>query len=313
VETAGARYPAGQPFLVQPSQLGGHNWQPMAWSPATGLVYVPAQENTGFMMKEPAFRPEPERWNTGVLNPPMPPDPAVLEQARASMRGHLLAWDPVRRTAAWRTPHAGSWNGGVLATAGGLVFQGVGGEGLAAFDARDGRRLWQSDTWLDILGGPISYTLDGEQYIAAAAGFGSSMHNTSSALLPRTGAPVPGGLFVWKLDGQAAMPEPTERLRVAPPPATGTEAEVAHGAARYARYCMQCHGAGAVAGGGMPDLRQSPYLSEAALFRRPLLDGLLAARGMPGFAQTLTTADADAIRHYIIRMAHTFAHLPAKD
>jgi len=76
---------------------------------------------------------------------------------------------------------------------------------------------------------------------------------------------------------------------------------------------MQCHGAAAVAGGGMPDLRHSPYLSEAALFRRPLLDGLLAARGMPGFAQTLTTADADAIRHYIIRMAHTLAQLPAKD
>lgn len=313
VETEGARYPAGQPFLVQPSQLGGHNWQPMAWNPATGLVYIPAQENTGFMMKEPTFRHEPERWNTGVLNPPMPPDPALLEQARASMRGHLLAWDPVRRTAAWRTPHAGSWNGGVLATAGGLVFQGVGGEGLAAFDARDGRRLWQSDTWLDILGGPISYTLDGEQYIAAAAGFGSSMHITSSVLLPRTGAPVPGGLFVWKLDGQAAMPERTQRPRVAPPPDTGIEAEVAHGAARYARYCMQCHGAAAVAGGGMADLRHSPYLSEAALFRRPLLDGLLAARGMPDFAQTLTTADADAIRHYIVRMAHTLAHLPAKD
>jgi alcohol dehydrogenase (cytochrome c)/quinohemoprotein ethanol dehydrogenase len=265
------------------------------------------------MMKDPAFRHEPDRWNLGVLTPPMPPDPAVVAQAKSAMRGHLLAWDPVRRTAAWRTPHVGSWNGGVLATAGNLVFQGVGGEGLAAFDARDGRRLWQSDTWLDILGGPISYTLDGEQYIAAAAGFGSSMHLTSSALLPRIGAPVPGGLFVWKLDGKAPLPERTQRPRVAPPPDTGTDTQVAHGAALYARYCMQCHGAGAVAGGAMPDLRHSPYLSEAALFRRPPLDGLLAARGMPSFAQTLKTADADAIRHYIIRMAHTFPDLPAKD
>jgi alcohol dehydrogenase (cytochrome c)/quinohemoprotein ethanol dehydrogenase len=290
--------------MVQPSQLGGHNWQPMAYSPQTGLVYVPAQENTGFMMKEAQFRHEPGRWNTGVLNPPMPPDPAVLEQARASMHGHLLAWDPVRRTAAWRTPHAGSWNGGVLATAGGLVFQGVGGEGLAAFDARDGRRLWQSDIWLDILGGPISYELDGEQYIAAAAGFGSSIHLTSSALLPRTGAPVAGGLFVWKLDGTAQPPSAEQRPTAAPPADEGTQAQVQHGAALYARYCMQCHGAGAIAGGGMPDLRHSPYLAEAGLFRRPLIDGVLAPRGMPAFGDALQAMDADAIRAYVIRMAH---------
>ena len=304
VETEGARYPVGQPFMVQPSQLGGHNWQPMAWSPSTGLVYIPAQENTGFMMKEPDFHFEPDRWNTGVLNPPMPPDPSLLAQAKASMRGHLLAWDPVRRTAAWRTQHSSSWNGGVLATAGGLVFQGVGGEGLAAFDARDGRRLWQSDTWLDILGGPISYVLDGEQYIAAAAGFGSSMHLTSSALLPRTGAPVPGGLFVWKLDGRAAMPTPESRPDITPPADEGTEGQIQQGGALYARYCMQCHGAGAMAGGGMPDLRHSPYLTDAALFRRPLIDGVLAARGMPDFGKTLQPGQADAIRAYVIGMAH---------
>ncbi|MBS0512139.1 MAG: PQQ-dependent dehydrogenase, methanol/ethanol family [Proteobacteria bacterium] len=307
VENEGARYPTGKPFLVQPSQLGGHNWQPMAWSPLTGLVYIPAQENTGFMMKEPGFRFERDRWNTGVLNPPMPPDPAVLKQARDSMRGHLLAWDPVRRTAVWRTPHASSWNGGVLATAGNLVFQGVGGGGLAAFDARDGRRLWQSDTWLDIVGGPISYELDGQQYIAAAAGFGSSIHLTSSALLPRTGAPVPGGLFVWKLGGKAAMPHASERPTLPPPPDHGSDADVGRGAMLYARYCMQCHGAGAMAGGGMPDLRHSPYLADAALFSRPLLEGILAARGMPDFRDTLRPEDTEAIRAYVVRMAHVMS------
>ena len=306
-EVDGARYPAGRPFLVQPSQLGGHNWQPMAYSPATGLVYVPAQETTGYMMKDPAFRFEPGRWNTGVATPPMPPDPKVLDQARAAMSGHLLAWDPVRRRAAWRTAHPGPWNGGVLATAGGLVFQGVGGAGLAAFDARDGRRLWQSDTWLDVLGGPISYALDGEQYIAAAAGFGSSLHLTSSAILPRAGAPVPGGVFVWKLGGKASMPAPQSRPSLPPPADKGNDEAVGKGAALYARYCMQCHGAGAVAGGGMPDLRHSPYLAEPALFRRPLVDGILAARGMPAFGDTLGATDADAIHAYIVRMAHLFA------
>lgn len=304
VEAAGARYPAGQPFMVQPSQLGGHNWQPMAWNPHTGLVYIPAQENVGFMMKEPDFRLEPGRWNTGVPNPPVPPDAAIIDQARQSMSGHLLAWDPVRRSAAWRTPHAGPWNGGVLATAGGLVFQGVGGEGLAAFDARTGERLWQSDTWLDILGGPISYELDGEQYIAAAAGFGSSIHLSSSVLLPRRGGNAAGGVFVWKLGGTAPMPEAESLPMRAAPPDTGSATAVRRGGELYARYCMQCHGAGAVAGGGIPDLRHSPYLAEASLFRRPLVEGLLAARGMPSFADALAADDADAIRAYVVRMAH---------
>ena len=307
VETEGARYPVGSPFLLQPSQIGGHNWQPMAFNPATGLVYIPAQESSSFMMKDANFRYEAERWNTGLVTPPLPPGPAMLAQARKFMQGHLLAWDPVRRVAAWRVPHAGPWNGGVLASAGGLVFQGVGGEGLVAFDARDGKRLWQSDTWLDILGGPISYELDGEQYVAAAAGFGSSLHITSSVLLPRTGAPVPGGLFVWKLGASAPMPTAEHRPYLAPPPDHGSAAQVELGGMLYAHYCMHCHGAGAVAGGGMPDLRYSPYLAAAEAFRRPPLDGVLATRGMPAFSDSLQAAEVDAIRAYVIRMAHSFA------
>lgn len=309
VETDGARYPAGSTFLLQPSQLGGHNWQPMAFSPDTGLVYIPAQELIGFMMKQPDFRLLPDRWNTGIFTPPMPPDPALLEQAKASMSGHLLAWDPVQRKALWRIPRPGFWNGGVLATAGGLVLQGVGGEGLLAHDARSGRQLWQSDTWLDILGGPISYELDGVQYIAAAAGFGSSIHVSSSALLPRAGAPVPGGVFVWKLDGTASMPEASSRPILPPPADEGSADEIELGGLLYAQHCMSCHGAATVAGGGMPDLRHSPYLNEASLFRRPPLDGILVSRGMPGFADTLGKTEVDAIRAYIIRMAYTFPTL----
>ena len=304
VENPAARYPAGAPFMVQPSQLGGHNWQPMAYSPDTGLVYVPAQELAGFMMKDEHFRAEANRWNTGVVTPPMPPERSVLAQARAGMRGHLLAWDPVARKPRWRVPHPGFWNGGVLASAGGVVWQGVGSEGLVAYDATDGRRLWQSDTWLDILGGPISYELDGVQYVAAAAGFGSSIHVSSAVMLPGSDAPVPGGVFVWKLGGQAPMPSRETRPTRTPPADDGDAAAIERGGRLYAHYCMQCHGAGAVAGGGMQDLRYSPYLDEVALFRRPPLEGLLTQRGMPDFSTSLQVADVDAIRAYVIRMAH---------
>ena len=287
VEVPGARSPAGQPALVTPSQIGGHNWQPMAWNPLTGLVYIPAQESQAFMAKAEPFRAEAGRWNTGVQDHPLPTDPQSLAQARQGMRGHLLAWDPVKRRESWRSQHPGLWNGGVLSTAGRLVFQGQGGGGLHAYDAESGQRLWQSDTWLDILGGPITYSLDGIQYIAAAAGFGSSMHLSASALLPR----------------QRMLP-PQSRAPLPPLPALDADAAILQtGAQLYTRYCMVCHGAAAVAGAGIPDLRHSPYLQSAEAFRRPPLEGLLEARGMPSFAASLDQAGVEAIRGYVIQSA----------
>ncbi|WP_218278823.1 PQQ-dependent dehydrogenase, methanol/ethanol family [Pseudomonas sp. MYb185] len=306
VELPGARYPAGQPALVTPSQIGGHNWQPMAFSPKTGLVYIPAQESTGLLMKAADFRHEPGRWNTGIQDHPMPTDAATLAQARDGFRGHLLAWDPVRQRAAWRTEQPGLWNGGVLATGGQLVFQGQGGGGLHAYDAETGVRLWQSDTWLDVLGGPITYALDGEQYIAAAAGFGSSLHLSASLSLPRQGMPVPGGVFVWKLDGKQALPAPQSRPAVPALPAIeASNEEIQRGGELYTRYCMVCHGAAAVAGAAIPDLRYSPYIQSGELFSLPLLEGILQQRGMPSFARTLDAASAEMIRSYVIHSTAT--------
>jgi quinohemoprotein ethanol dehydrogenase len=126
-------------------------------------------------------------------------------------------------------------------------------------------------------------------------------------LLPRADAPVPGGVFVWKLGGLAPMPARDSRPQRTPPADAGSEQAVTLGGQLYAHYCMQCHGAAAVAGGGMRDLRYSPYLDDAALFRRPPLEGLLAKRGMPDFSTSLQAEQVDAIRAYIIRMAHVLA------
>ncbi|BDX20134.1 alcohol dehydrogenase [Halopseudomonas aestusnigri] len=304
VEVPGARYPESQPALVTPSQIGGHNWQPMALNPQTGLVYIPAQQSTAFMQKANDTTVRPGRWNTGVQDHPMPTSAEAIKQAKSGFKGFLLAWDPVTQQERWRVEHPGPWNGGVLTTGGSLVFQGVGGGGLHAYDARDGKPLWQSDTWLDILGGPISYVLDGEQYIAAAAGFGSSMHLTASLLLPRRGMSVPGGVFVWKLGGRQSMPAIPERPEAPPLPAVqASPTQLQSGAQLFTRYCMVCHGAGAVAGGGIPDLRYSPYLQSDELFRLPLLQGTLQQRGMPSFADTLNGEDVSSIRRYIIDSA----------
>lgn len=335
VVDARARYEQA-PALVQPSQLGGHNWQPMAFSPATGLVYVPAMESTAFMQRDAAFVFRPGTWNTGVADPPLLPDAALVAQARQAYRGFLLAWDPVAQREVWRVAHPGPWNGGVLATAGGLVFQGHNGGEFAAYDARSGRKLWSQPLGLHALGGPVSYELDGEQYVAVAAGFGSSMHLAGGLMLPEPTPARPGRVFVFKLGGRAALPEvpPAATATAAPAqpapsppsalPAAGGDgaaapagedaraAAVMRGGALYARYCAQCHGGGGISAGVLPDLRRSPYLADAALFRGPPLEGVLAARGMPRLAPWLDAADVEAVRQYVIAMAGVTIAPPAQ-
>lgn len=307
----GARYEHA-PALVQPSQLGGHNWQPMAYDPRAGLVFIPAMESTAYLMGEAAFRFQPGVWNTGVIDPPMPPDPALMAQARQAYRGFLLAWDPVAQREAWRVAHPGPWNGGVLATAGGLVFQGHNGGAFNAYAAGSGQLLWSAPIRLHALGGPVTYAIDGQQYVAVAAGFGSSLHLSGGLLMPGASAPEHGRVLVFKLDGRQRLPAATESPRpVVPPPEGEVKLEaVARGAAQFARYCAQCHGGGGVSAGVLPDLRSSPYLQSAALFRVPPLQGALKARGMPDFGAFVSEGDIDAIRSYLIAMGR--ATLPGQ-
>ena len=308
----GARYEKA-PALVQPSQLGGHNWQPMAFGRQTGLVYIPAMESSAYMIGDPAFDFKPGLWNTGVIDPPVPPDPKLLEQAKQSYRGFLLAWDPVAQREVWRVAHPGPWNGGVLATAGGLVFQGHNGGAFNAYAADSGRLLWSAPIRLHALGGPISYSIKGQQYVAVAAGFGSAIHLSGGLLLPKANAPEHGRVFVFKLGAQQTLPAATETSRaVVLPPAGELNAQaVSRGAGTYARYCAVCHGGAGISAGVLPDLRSSPYLQSAALFRVPPLKAALASRGMPGFAQWLGETEIEDIRSYLIAMSRATLVAPA--
>ena len=299
----GARY-ENAPALVQPAQLGGHNWQPMAYDPKAGLVFIPAMENTAYMVGDPAFRFQPGVWNTGVVDPAMPPDPKFIAQARQSYQGFLLAWDPVAQREAWRVAHPGPWNGGALATAGGLVFQGHNGGAFNAYDSADGKLLWSAPIRLHALGGPVTYALGGEQYVAVAAGFGSSIHLSGGLLMPQANAPERGRVLVFKLGAKQPLPLATETARpvVLPPAGALNQGAVARGATLYARYCAQCHGGGGISAGVLPDLRSSPYLQKAELFRLPPLEGALAQRGMPSFKTYLKADDIEAVRSYLIGM-----------
>ena len=153
---------------IRPSPIGAHNWQSMSFNPETGLVYIPVNDVPWFFRLDPAYQYQPGAWNTGY-------DPTVADAfPRELVSGHLLAWDPVAQKEVWRAQYTGPWNGGTLTTAGNLVFQGTAHGTFAAYRASDGERLWETPAGTGIVAAPISYELDGVQYVAVMAGWGGA-------------------------------------------------------------------------------------------------------------------------------------------
>jgi len=130
--------------------------------------------------RDPNYEQRPGRWNTAVTlggpAPGVPTDPAARRAAIASMtKGTLIAWDVVHGRPLWKVEHGFPWNGGTLATAGGLVFQGDYAGQFAAYRARDGQKLWSYEAHRGIMAGAVTYRVRGEQYVAVMAGYGGSM------------------------------------------------------------------------------------------------------------------------------------------
>ena len=165
IENPGIRYDRepGKPVPQLPGAMGAHNWQSMAFNPKTGLVYIPAHEvgmvYTGLPPKD--FKLIPRYWNLGIFPGTMP-----------DVKGYLLAWDPVNQKEVWRVNYLGPWNGGVLTTAGNLVVQGNAAGDFGAYRADNGQKLWSTSTQSPVMAAPVSYAVDGEQYIAVLAGWG---------------------------------------------------------------------------------------------------------------------------------------------
>ncbi len=284
----------GETAEIWPSTKGGHNWQPMAFHPETGLVYVPAIENATFYRQDPDFAFIPGTWNVGYgLVPPTRP---------IAVSGHLLAWDPVAQQEAWRVELPNAWNGGVLATAGNLVFQGTGTRTFAAYRASDGAKLWETDVPSGIIAAPITYALDGRQYVAVLSGWGGgfslNMGPWAAAAGNRVG--TPGRLLVFALDADAPMPvDAIPEVEVAPIDAAVDPKLAQAGMVTYHVECAKCHGAVAVGGGTLPDLRMSkPAIYDA--LPDIVLRGALAGAGMPSFGDRLDEADVAALRAYLL-------------
>jgi alcohol dehydrogenase (cytochrome c)/quinohemoprotein ethanol dehydrogenase len=318
-----ARY-EDKPFNLAPGVQGAHGWHSNAFNPETGLIYIATQEAYYAMIADPNYRRTLTGYNLGLFFG------AQIPGAKTGFVGYLQAWDPVAGKAVWKSEPNQGPTGGVLATASGLLFQGNGsgqvpGSGppaagmepppgpqpkanpeLRAFDAKTGEKLWSFGTQTGIVAAPITYELDGQQYVAVSVG----------------GA-VPGGdyyapnysrLLVFNLNGKATPPPAMEYTPrpLDPPASTATPQVVKAGEEHYGKYCSQCHGdGGQTRGATFPNLTRTPMLHTQEGFDAVVLQGVLAQRGMASFADSLQPEDAQAVRAYLIKRANDLKNAPA--
>jgi quinohemoprotein ethanol dehydrogenase len=279
VEVKGARYETGD-AVVWPSPAGAHSWQSMSFSPKTGLVYLPYMQVGVHLHKG---KPQPGLFYVGGLSMS-----GVLTDAEDG-KGALIAWDPVAQKVRWRVQQNSLWNGGLLSTAGDVVFQGNGDGFLVAYDAASGERLWQFNAGLGIIGAPISYAVAGRQYVSILVGYGGATA-IWSRLMPRGwkyGA-QPRRLLTFSLGGKAPLPPTSPRsdsLNALDDPALEiNDADARAGQAIFNLACSVCHGLNLNSPGSPgPDLRESRIaLSEKGIWT-VVHDGALLEKGMPQY------------------------------
>jgi quinohemoprotein ethanol dehydrogenase len=312
-----------KPSDIYPSAMGGHTWQPMSFDPLTKLVYIPVVDmpnvlfdlehnggrlkyvngafTVGMMFPDESYDPGAAKSMFGTL-----PDLASLRSERPGqklVRELIRAWDPVAQKTVWEHETSSGvrrQEGGVLSTAGNLVFQGHGDGELVVYAADGGQELKTIATGAHIMAAPITYSVNGTQYVAVQTGYGGSGMTVSS--IPQSSAARmysnENRILVFKLDGG---PVPMPALRPAelfppPPPSTASKAEIDRGEVKFVEQCSRCHVFGP---NTTPDLSKlTPALHSA--FTDIVLNGALASGGMEKFGDLLSTADVDAIHAYLI-------------
>ncbi len=308
IENAVARYPQVDSPPIVPGPLGAHSWQPMSYSPLTGLTYIPVNE-TGFNYKSDKnfeFKSSALNFGIDMVAAGMPQDPKIKQAILDSVKGKLVAWDPVQQKQAWAIERPGPWNGGTLATAGNLVFEGTAAGRFEAYRADTGGKVWSFDAQTGVMAGPVTYTVNGEQYVAVLAGWGGVFPLATGEVSFKSGrVRNVSRMLAFKLGGKATLPPlpPVEEPVLNPPPSTASAAQIHHGEAVYQRFCSGCHGDVAVSGGVLPDLRYSTALANERWFKI-VRDGAYQSLGMVAFGKEVSQRDAADVRDYVIFRAN---------
>jgi quinohemoprotein ethanol dehydrogenase len=292
----------GHDTVIRPASSGAHSWQPQSFSPKTGLVYIPTMQleetytDKHLDLSKWSFKPG--QTNTGVQD-------YDADGPGNAGKTTLLAWDPVKQKKAWEIVTPGFWNGGTMASAGNLVFQGVGRGFFHAYSADSGKKLWSFNAMMGINGAPISYQVQGRQYITVIAGWGAGGAGYMGTMAAQEGwvSRIHNNrVLTFALDGKAKLPKDLPPPQMVEPIYDKSfrinEQKARDGRQLFARTCFMCHGVGAVAGGYAPDLRSSPIPLDPHAFEQVVRAGILEERNMPKYAE-LNDADLENLRHYI--------------
>lgn len=272
---------------IWPSATGAHSVMAWAFSPQTGYLYIPTISS-----------------GNGTRGPNMQ---RVDFPSRDTTR--LQAWDPVARKQIWSTPTPGFWNGGVAVTAGNVVFHALGDGHLKGYDARTGKEIWSFNAHFGIAGAPITYEVDGKQYVSVVAGWGGTGAAASGQMTAAYGWQArvhTHRLLTFVLDGNARLPPqapPQVAKALEAPEFTVDPAKARIGAGVWNRsMCLGCHGFVMIAGGMAPDLRASPIQLAKEPFQQIVRGGALLQQGMPRY-EKLTDAELEGLQHYIRQRA----------
>jgi mono/diheme cytochrome c family protein len=277
----------------------------MAFNPKLNLVYIPARENASVYGHDLNWKYNEKGFGTGngwnLASDANPAVPTRMDSATKKFpRGMLIAWNPSLRKEVWRVPQKADWNGGVLATASDLVFQGTAEGDFIAYDGSDGKVLWTVNLGGGIIAPPVSYMIDDKQYISVAAGWGGGYGMKKKFVPLQTGR-----IYTFALNGKEKMPEFNKPVLPAKPPAdfNANASEIKEGGELFNRYCATCHVVNEGGGGIAPDLAYSVIPTNTETFKSIVHKGGYLPLGMPKFGDRLTENEVENIRKFILTTA----------
>jgi quinohemoprotein ethanol dehydrogenase len=296
IETPEARV-VDRPREIIPSAYGARNWHPMSFNPMTGLAYMPVQ-NIGVNLMDN------KNWKMGGNTPGEPHGGlgwnvavyANVEPPKSKTFGRLVAWDPIKQQAAWTNEQVSPWNGGTLTTAGNLVFQGTADGRFIAYNASTGDKLWETATGTGVVAGPVTYMVDGRQYVSIAVGWGG-VYGVMHRATERKG---PGTVYTFAIgSGQPAPEFVAYRQGALLQGVKYDPAHVQEGTLLYVSNCVFCHGVPGVDRGG--NITNLGYSSadvignlDKVVFKGPFMDV-----GMPDYTGKLTPEQVEKIKAFI--------------
>jgi quinohemoprotein ethanol dehydrogenase len=298
VETAFSRYKEVNAQIF-PGPIGGHNWQPMAFNPETNFVYIPSRDQS-------MFYGQPNQWienkDIRTFNLAVGGDrnsTTRIDTLAPEEKGKLIAWDVLSKEIAWTVNYQSPWNAGVLSTRD-FVFQGTAEGELIAYDAVTGDKVWSHNVGSGVVASPITYMVDGKQFITVVSGWGG----VGGRSVRYTDQFYPGTVYTFALGEGASPPNyPLIEQNLIEMDVSLDISGIERGRGIFNQYCQRCHGSPGSGGGAYPDLVYSDA-GRYEMFQQIVGEGAFLPLGMPNFGDRLNANQIEEVKNYLISAAH---------